>query len=274
MKLLSFNIFRGYNTQFDNRYNWQKRQKNIANFINTNYDVILLQECNRLQWSDSMEKFMAEMLPNYRYNIYYSSNNIYRSKAQIIAYNPEKLFKVEEKVKWLSDTPDISSDNWGYYNNNYGKILVANKFAKIIDGKISNEHIWIMNTHFDVDITPINNSIKIIPHIINSITNNDNTPVIVGGDFNIYSNLLFNAFNNIGYKRLSRNYVTADLTKLDFTFIGKRDQYNKINEYMYLDHLFGKNIKKYIVYCPFYYDTIINEYMLSDHLPIVCDFEF
>jgi len=269
MKLLNLNIFRGYHTQFDEKYNWDNRRDLIKKFVEeTNPDIILFQECNKLKHNENMETFMTSC-PTYRYSIYYSSPNIYRSKALIIAYNPEKVFKIEEQTKWLSNTPDIPTDPWGILGDNFGRIIVGNKFAKIENNILTQTYFWVFNVHFDVAFNAIQNSIKLLPNLIKNIVKQD-YPIIIGGDFNVDDS--FKNFYDNGFDKLSNNLTTLDHKSLNYTFIGKRDQYNKLNEneYLLIDFIFGKNIKIYDVQCPFEESFIENEYMMSDHLPLVC----
>lgn len=270
IKILNLNIFRGYHTQFHNTYKWENRRDILINFIKEQSpDIILFQECNKLQMSENMEFFMNS-IPEYNYSIYYSHPNIYRSKALIIAYNPLKVFKISEVTKWLSDTPDIPSDTWTKSPENFGRIVVGNKFVKVEGNNISKDFFWIFNTHFDVNYCHIVNSIKLLPRLLSEIINDKNANVIVAGDFNTDLNSLFKEFSRYGFLCLSENLKSNDNKELKFTFVGKRDKgLLDDNELLYLDHVFGRNVTKYNVYCPLDYQFILNEYMMSDHLPIM-----
>lgn len=273
MKLLNLNIFRGYHTQFHNKYNWKNRRNQLKEFVRVlKPDIILFQECNKLKHNESVEEFMFS-IPEYNYSIYYSYPNIYRSRALIIGYNPLVVFKTNEMIRWLSDTPDIPSDSWGLPGDNYGRIIVGNKFIKVVNDKPTNDYFWIFNTHFDVNYSSIIGSIKLLPPLINEFINNDNAKVIIAGDFNTDMEILFKSFKKYGFLHQSNDLITLDDKLLRYTFIGKRDENGDLEEFLYLDHIFGKNITKKKIYCPFSYDFIFREYTMSDHLPIVFDFD-
>ncbi|AEQ33003.1 Exonuclease-Endonuclease-Phosphatase [Megavirus chiliensis] len=269
MKILNLNIFRGFHTQFHEIYNWQNRRKHIIDLIESTLpDIILFQECNRLKHSENLENFMKNF-PNYNYNIQYSHPNILRSRALIIAYNPEKVFKITETTKWLSDTPDIPSIGWGLKGDDFGRIVYGCKFIEINNGNYKGDTFWIFNIHFDVDPIAIFKSIKLLPGLLNKIE--PNGKIIIAGDFNTDDEDLFENFKNNGYDCLSNNYKTTDNVRLDFSFVGKRDDCGQFTECMYLDHVFGKNINNCNVYCPYNYEFIMQKYITSDHLPIIIE---
>ncbi|XWV25005.1 putative endonuclease/exonuclease/phosphatase [Tupanvirus deep ocean] len=272
LKILNLNVFRGFHTQTHKIYKWEYRRDLILNLVNhVSPDIILFQECNQLQNDESMEKFMTS-LPKYRYSIYYSHPNFYRSRALIIAYDPNKVFKIEEITKWLSDTPDTPSDTWGTEGDDFGRLIAGNKFVVVNDQKMTEKSFWVFNTHFDVNLTSITKSISLVPSLINKLTNNE-SKVIVAGDFNIDSVNLIKSFNDAGFSEYSNNFESYDRIPLNFTFVGKRNNKGILDDFMYLDHVFGKGIDNFDVYCPYTWQYIRDEYIVSDHLPIMFVFE-
>ncbi|XWV26254.1 putative endonuclease/exonuclease/phosphatase [Tupanvirus soda lake] len=270
-KILNLNVFRGFHTQTHKTYKWEYRRDLIINLVKHIFpDIILFQECNQLQSDESMEKFMT-FLPEYRYSIYYSHQNFYRSRALIIAYNPNKVFKIQEVTKWLSDTPDIPSDTWGTDGDDFGRLIVGNQFV-VVNNENTNKSFWVFNTHFDVNPTSIAKSINLVPPLVNKLSGGE-PKVIVAGDFNTDSTNLVKSFNNAGFSEYSNNFETHDYVPLNFTFVGKRNDKGILDDFMYLDHVFGKGIDKYDVYCPYTWEYIRDEYIVSDHLPILFVFE-
>ncbi|AEQ60577.1 endonuclease/exonuclease/phosphatase family protein [Acanthamoeba polyphaga mimivirus] len=268
MKVLNLNVFRGFHTQFHSVYKWENRRDLIINLIEAeNPDIILFQECNKLQNTEDMEKFMED-LPNYDYVIKYSLPGVFRSRALIIAYNPNKLIKNSEIVKWFSDTPDVPSIGWGNPDDDFGRIILGCEFLE----KNSDKKFWIFNVHFDIDIESIRKSILLLPELIDKQCLSD-SKIILAGDFNTDDKLLFDTLKNNNFDRLSQTFNTTDKVKLNVSFVGKRDDFGKLTEDLYLDHVFGREVYNYNIYCPFEYDFIINKYIVSDHLPVVIIFE-
>ena len=270
INILNLNIFRGFHTQTDPVYKWEKRRDMLTQMVQSlKPDIILFQECNRLKEDESMEEFMRS-LPEYSYCINYSHPDPYRSKALLIAYNPKRFFKMAEVTKWLSYTPDVPSDSWYNPGENYGRIIMGIKFAIVENNNITDKTIWVFNTHFDVNMSAIENSINLVPKILNAILSG-NEKYILAGDFNTNTYSLHKTFTAYGMDRLSENLTTNDNHYLKFTFIGKRDAGGSLKRenLMYLDHVFGSGIENSDVYCPYTRDQIVKEYFISDHLPIM-----
>ena len=212
MKVLSFNVFRGYHTQFLNEYNWRNRRDGIIDFIKKiNPDILLLQECNKLKYSEDIENFMINFT-EYNYDIHYSSSDI-KARSQLIAYSKDTYISLETGKKWLSDTPDKES-KWS--TDEFGRIITYNKLYNKKTGNI----VWVFNVHFDINIENIMKSIHLVPKIINKLVK-ENEMVIVGGDFNIDIDELNMEMEKYNFTT-EMNIKTQDNEEILFTFIGKR----------------------------------------------------
>lgn len=262
--VLNLNIFRGFHTQFlKTCYNWNIRKIALLEFVKKmDADILLFQECNKLEYSDGVDEFM-ENLPEYSYTIYYSGK-IIQSRALLIAFKKDKFEKIDEGQKWLSDYPDIPSDTWTKIDP-WGRIIAYNKL-KTLDGK----YFYVFNTHFDISIRSIVKSIELLPSIIGDIVNIDDV-VLISGDFNNAYDELFDMFSLINFKCASLPMKTLDDIELNFTFIGKRNEHGYECEEL-LDFIFVRNIEKYDVHIPLSSFEIEKEYVLSDHLPLFINF--
>jgi endonuclease/exonuclease/phosphatase family metal-dependent hydrolase len=263
--VLNLNIFRGFHTQFlKTCYNWEIRKTALLEFVKKiNADVLLFQECNKLEHSTSVDEFMKNF-PEYDYTIYYSGS-IIQSRALLIGFKKYKFEKISDGQKWLSDYPDVPSDTWTDVDA-WGRIIAYNKL-KTLDGK----EFYVFNTHFDISYYSIVKSIELLPSIINDIVNIDDV-VLIGGDFNNSYDRLFDMFSLINFTCASLPIKTIDNNQINFTFIGKRNKYGEYECEELLDFIFVKNIEKYDVRVSLSSIEIEKEYVLSDHLPLFIKF--
>lgn len=143
-------------------HEWEKRKKPIVEKIGQ-HDVALLQELSHEQLID-----LQETMKEYTFvsintvtgqDLYKPAPNT--QEGLVVAFNHNLFDFVEEHHTWLSDTPDVPSQNWGTWETSFPKLIQK----VVLSHKLTQETIAFYNSHFCHEDDP---SQKINPRLESS----------------------------------------------------------------------------------------------------------
>lgn len=290
LKHLQYNIDAAVSSEKHENTKFSKRADRIIDLIvSANADVVSLEELRKLPNTITPQKFL-DSFEVHGYSYIVSPRN-----ASDLAFNQAILFKnkflfcSEFKVKWLSDTPDVPSDNWTHPSGTtgYGSIVLAAKFFFKADSKfLPLEPIWIFNTHFTLNEEVKTKSCHMLNKIIADVAGE--LKFICSGDFNFFPDqqekeqeAILESFMT----DVSRGAVTLGGKPVVGTFIGheqdafKADLNNMISrlDRVYVNSNMGAEYVS-VLYTKTMlpYETVEDELTHrnypSDHLPILTTF--
>ncbi len=179
--ITTYNINRAVEAEKHTDTCWERRSPKVRAIIESqNADVICLQECRKLDTSDTVD--MMYELKDYRYFTFYA-NPSDLALALVIGYKPSKFYCVSSGTRWLSDTPSTCSDSWG---NGWGRIVAYMELQPVSAEKkiFSNKRLFVFTTHFGLSEEEKKEASIILPGLMNSIAGEH--PCVVLGDFNVF----------------------------------------------------------------------------------------
>ncbi|MBK6938342.1 MAG: endonuclease/exonuclease/phosphatase family protein [Chitinophagaceae bacterium] len=176
VKVMSFNIRLDVKSDGDNW--WEKRKDKVAALMNYYAsDFIGAQEVEHHQL-----QYLLGELKGYGHIGVGRDDGKTEGEYSCIFFNKEKFKVIQQSTFWLSVTPDSVSRGWDAACNRvctYG----------LFQSKKTKKNVWIFNTHLDhMGTTARFESVKLVAQKINELTNSENTPVIITGDFNARPN--------------------------------------------------------------------------------------
>lgn len=218
--------------------------------------------------------------------------------ANAIAYKPSKVYPINQKTFWLSETPDTPSD----FSNEFGRKCLAVEFLMVDDSKIDTKYpsIWVYLTHLAPgDEKAKFSAVKLIrSHVIKHCK----STAFVMGDFNFFDDLEGQSQRIAMLEEQYRRIIidSGSISKFSFdknlkaygTFLGfEYDKSKKDAESLFkqekshlasrLDHIFvfhckdsimATVIKNSLVYAK-NIQELIERNTPSDHLPLVLEIE-
>lgn len=157
---------------------------------------------------------------------------------------------------WLSKKPDSVSFGWD------AALPMICSYAKISNSLLG-DTFWVFNTHFDhIGIIARNESVKLISKLISRF-NNNNSPVILMGDFNMtpdaepIKRLSENFSDN--WLEMNKNKNSGMATFNGFDPLGKDGKR--------IDYIFTKGFE--VIECNILNDKRKNGNVLSDHFAVL-----
>lgn len=249
-----------YNIKYDNPYdslnNWDNRKSELVELLKYyNPDVFGIQEGLHHQL-----KYMDDHLEKYSRIGVGRDDGKKRGEYCAIYFDNELLALITDGTFWLSENDDEVSVGWdasierictyGLFENNYTK-----------------ERILILNTHFDhIGQEARENSSKLILERISEINKAD-YPVVLMGDFNAEPEtkpitILKKELQDAG------EISTTGIYGPTGTFTGFDKQIIPDSR---IDYLFVKHLK--VSKCRHIDDRMKNNNFISDHIPVLVEFE-
>tara|TARA_B100001079_G_scaffold90079_1_gene77346 strand:- start:188 stop:1012 length:825 start_codon:yes stop_codon:yes gene_type:complete len=251
-KIMTYNI--RYSTPNDGENYWELRKDEIVELLEYyNPDFIGIQEA-----MPSQLNFIAKNLDAYNYIGHGRDGLNTDSEGIPIFYNRTKYELVEEKVFWLSETPEKVSRGWDAALN---RIVVHGVFRNLI----TNQTIDIVNTHFDHkgEISRLKSAELLIDYLRkNNLTDKR---IVLMGDFN--------CLPTESPIKLLESELKSSYRIKGFPVYGPFGTFNGFDTIetvtKKIDYIFTKNItiKKYRCID----DRRKNNLYLSDHFPIMIE---
>ncbi|MBK7107243.1 MAG: endonuclease/exonuclease/phosphatase family protein [Ignavibacteriae bacterium] len=172
----------------------------------------------------------------------------------------DKFEVIKSGTFWLSETPEIPSKGWD---------ASLNRIASwaIVKNKISEESMFVINTHFDhMGIVARSESAKLIIAKISELSNG--LPSILMGDFNFSSS--FEGYKFINDSGLLKDSETVSKYRYgtDITFNGFQDD---LTDREKIDFIFVSD-KINVLHHAVIGDKFDKIYP-SDHMPVIIDFQ-
>lgn len=175
-----------------------------------------------------------------------------------IHYNSTRFELIENRIIWLSETPEEPSASW---DGSSPRILNYGKFRNRSSGK----EFYVFNTHFDhAGQKAREGSAKLIRQMINELPND--VPFIIMGDFNITEENIVYEILTTGESMLKDAFNTSDYPHVGPLFTREGFEVNSRSKKRRIDYIFvSENIqvKKHAIISSFR-----NGYYPSDHLPV------
>jgi endonuclease/exonuclease/phosphatase family metal-dependent hydrolase len=251
-KVMTFNI--RYNTQNDGENWWELRKDEVVESLKYYHpDFLGIQEA-----MPSQLNFIAENLDTYNYIGHGRDGLNTDSEAIPVFYNSEKYELIDQKVFWLSGTPEKVSRGWDAALN---RIFVHGIFKN----RLTNKTIDIINTHFDHkgEIARLKSAELLIEYIReNTLSGNR---IVLMGDFN--------SLPTESPIQLLESKLNSSYSLKDSSVYGPIGTFNGFDTNKAvtkkIDYIFTKNItiKKYRCID----DRRKNNLYLSDHFPIMIE---
>ncbi|MDA8763042.1 endonuclease/exonuclease/phosphatase family protein [Flavobacteriaceae bacterium] len=172
IKAISYNI--RYNNPNDGMNIWENRRETVASLLNEqNADFVGLQEVVYPQLQD-----LVSALKNYDHIGVGREDGKTKGEYSPIFYKKEKYKLLESNTFWLSESPETVSKGWD-------AMLERICTYGLFQNRISQEKIWVFNTHFDHrGVLARAQSIDLITQKVKEL-NQENLPLIITGDFNL-----------------------------------------------------------------------------------------
>lgn len=251
MKVISYNI--RYDNPSDGDDQWDNRKEGLASFIaEEKADFVGMQEVLHHQL-----KFLKSILPDYSHIGVGRDDADTLGEYSPILYDYTKWELLENKNKWLSETPDEVSMGW---DSNFNRILNYGLFKNITTG----DTVAIFNTHFDhVAMEARKNSARLVTKWADVFTS---APIkVVMGDFNlepsdpIYTTLTdrLKDSRTIAKERNEDHLGTYNGFKLEGDFERRID-------YIFVEK--GVSVERYNSF-----EIRINGRQMSDHFPVIAE---
>lgn len=153
--VLTYNVDQAVREEQEPKIKWEIRHERVKESLkSTNFTVANLQEIRALDNNISPDQWLSSIGPNFKFVTAWRNATKY-SFGLATVYDATKLFLLDQKVYWFSDTPNVPSDTWPGDNGQtgFGSIILFCKFAFVIDGKIivDREPLIIANLHLPFD---------------------------------------------------------------------------------------------------------------------------
>ena len=251
--IISYNI--RYDNKWDKENKWSLRKKRLVRLlVDYSPSIFGIQEGLHTQVN-----YIDSSLTNYNYIGVGREDGNTKGEFCAIYFDTDHYEVLETSTFWLSETPDVVSVGW---DAALERICSYGLFKH----RISDEKIWIFNSHFDhVGSIARKKSAELILKKIKEM-NTKSFPVVLMGDFNsnpesgpikILKNDLQDALeisltNLRGPKGTFNGFDNRNLleNRIDYIFVKDR----KITSYRHID------------------DRLTNNQHISDHFPVMISF--
>lgn len=167
--LMSFNIRNTNSSDYGNQMWFYRKEKLVQYLLENDAQVICMQEVKKSQYT-----FLETALKNKYGMIYFTREESNNAEGLAVAYDKSVFKPADQKVFWLSDTPEEQSKGWGA---KYYRICVNVLLEDIKTGGKLN----VFNTHLDNASAEARiNSAKLLVQKAKE----GNYPAFIAGDFN------------------------------------------------------------------------------------------
>lgn len=244
-KFLTYNVDQAVREENHEITKWVNRKSRVKSLIEKiSPDIACLQEFKPLPGNETPEQFISNAFPQYRSWIDYRNPST-MAFGQVIMWNPDKFYPIQNIKRWFSDTPDILSDNWSLQKSR-GYILTGIQFLSVDGGKAVSDKpsFWVFNTHFGLEEDLKTKSCEALVQLARTISGE--SPFIVSGDLNLFPDknaIPQRAILTKYLKDLGEGALTSQkLIHVEGTFVGyehddfKADLGNMVSR---LDHVLG-----------------------------------
>jgi endonuclease/exonuclease/phosphatase family metal-dependent hydrolase len=254
-RVISYNI--RYDCPTDGPNNWKLRKAELVGQIKTLHPhIICIQEglINQVQYIDSC-------LTDFTYVGVGREDGISSGEFAAIFIDTSKFSIIKSGNFWLSETHEKPSKGW---DADHKRICT---WVKILN-KSNSKSLWVFNTHFDhAGQKARKESSKLIASEVNNLVSIDDA-IVIAGDLNCSPK--DNALKPL-FKEFNDSYRTAENVKFQHKGTFNNFDKNYIPDER-IDYILIKNlkVKKY----EHRYDTRIDGYFFSDHLPVIVDAYF
>ncbi len=251
---MTFNI--RYDNPHDHHNNWHLRKAELVDLIKYySPDVLSVQEALSQQVD-----YLDSALTDYSYLGVGRDDGKRKGEFSAIFYN-KKQFKVLESGNfWLSETPEKASFGWD-------AACIRICTYGLLKNTLNNKKTWVFNTHFDHEGKKARiESMNLIISKIKELTNSDNYPIILTGDFNMSP-------EHESIKKI-QNFMQDSYKVSKIKHYGPMGTFNgfdllkKLN--YRIDYIFVKGCK--VLKHRHIEDRRENNLRLSDHLPVMVEF--
>ncbi len=173
MNIITFNI--RYNTPNDGVNAWPNRIEMASELLKFHEpDIFGFQEALIGQIEDIQSR-----LPDFEWFGVGRDDGEKGGEFSPVFFNKTKIILIDHGTFWLSETPEKPSKGWDAALN---RIVTWGKFKSKVTGK----QFLVFNTHFDhIGVEARKNSANLIIEKMKKMTENNNLPVILTGDFNL-----------------------------------------------------------------------------------------
>lgn len=173
MNIITFNI--RYNTPNDGVNAWPNRIEMASELLKFHEpDIFGFQEALIGQIEDIQSR-----LPDFEWFGVGRDDGEKGGEFSPVFFNKTKFILIDHGTFWLSETPEKPSKGWDAALN---RIVTWGKFKSKVTGK----QFLVFNTHFDhIGVEARKNSANLIIEKMKKMTENNNLPVILTGDFNL-----------------------------------------------------------------------------------------
>lgn len=268
IKVMSYNIRFGSAKEKMPEFQWNARKAATPALIDDYAPDVF--GVNEPEWDQ--HEFILRTCRDYAgYDIPRDPNSK-EKESEPIYWNRKKLKPVKLGVFWMSETPGIPSKSWGARHYD----LATWGIFKI---KSTGEKFLFMNIHLDSTSPEARRKGLKLAHEKCSELNPDNLPVILAGDFNMRQNCdeIIEFDQVMPNSRLTADSIICDKPTFhgfgrflgDYVF----DQEHKSKNRVTLDYIYWRGFSRCVSY-----ECITKSYegvpFLSDHYPIIAEFEF
>jgi len=294
VKIGTFNIANSRQDERNEDYKLSKRQHRLIQLIMDQLpDFMVINELRPYTHKGKLRSrsYFLSKIGNNEFNYEYvlgSNNADELAFGNGIVYNPKKWFIAENKVQWLSETPNVLSRF--KEGSDFGRCVLCAKFYPVKDGLVSykSKPIWIFAVHFDLSEEAKERSVKILPRIVKSCVS-ENDRIAIMGDMNFFEDEgkrgkeFREMFENEGYMDVGKNTTFSFDSNIPCysTFVGfpydkfklSYEDLKNDNRVSRLDHIFTKNMEmvsktaRVIVSL----DDLTAGELPSDHLPLIAE---
>ena len=171
MKFVCYNI-RLHTLMDFGLHMWEDRRPLIKDQLySKDPDVICMQEVKETQYAHLIEDYSSD------YEIYWAGrDDSYNTEGLAVLYKKDKYTLVEKGMFWLSETPDVSSKDWG---TTFPRICVYVTLQYVEDGK------EVSFTVYNVHLDHISEYARIKGlELVNKVAKEKGNKTIICGDFN------------------------------------------------------------------------------------------
>jgi endonuclease/exonuclease/phosphatase family metal-dependent hydrolase len=249
MILLDLNV--RLDVQSDQANNYWHRKSHVFDFIKSNDpDLIALQEFLPAMLTDLKDHFEKH------YDVYAIPRDAWGESIPILI--KKEVFEVlEKKTLWLSDTPEVSSKIEG---SAFPRVM---SYVVLKDIK-HNKKLIFVNTHLDYQSEEvIYQQAVVLDSIIKKQIEKHHAEVILTGDFNQFPHTKAIQFLSARYQNIydKTSIITNTFHGFEMGVGGKPIDYVFTTENIKINHF---NI----------YQKLYNQIPLSDHYPLILDFDY
>jgi endonuclease/exonuclease/phosphatase family metal-dependent hydrolase len=254
IKVMTYNIRLDVASDGVNR--WSNRTEKLPALIqNHDPDLVGLQEAMHHQLMTILEK-----LPQYGSLGVGRDDGKEKGEYSAILYRKSRFDVISQKTSWLSETPDIpGSKSW---DAAITRVVTRGRLTDKLNGK----QILCFNTHFDhIGKEARRNSSGIIVELVKAERGDNQTPVIVSGDFN--SEPKEDAYQSMSGSKVVSDARPANSTEGTFCTFEVNGPPCRLIDYLFYSA--PLKVKEY---------RVIRDndgtYYPSDHLPVMATFEY